>query len=235
MAENKKGFILYSDQIHLFENLEDVEAGRLIKHIFRYVNDQNPDAPDKITNISFEPIKQQLKRDLRKFEAIREKRSQAGKISAEIKKQQTSTKSTSVESVQQTLTKSTDNVNVNVNVNDNVNVNVKDINISFDVFWDMYNKKIGSKEKLKKKWEKLKPTEREKIIETLPIFLSGIKEKQFQPYPDTYLNNRRWEDQISANGKKTYKLYSAQGSQSFDLTDAEYQLKTASGYWTISA
>ena len=50
-----------------------------------------------------------------------------------------------------------------------------------------------------KKWNKLKNSEREKIIETLPAFINGIRDKQFQPYPETYLNNRRWEDEIENN------------------------------------
>jgi len=68
MADNKKSVILYCDVIHTFEVLEDDEAGRLIKHYLRYVNDLNPVAPDKLTQIAFEPIKQQLKRDLIKWE-----------------------------------------------------------------------------------------------------------------------------------------------------------------------
>ena len=123
----KKSIILYVDVISTFEALADDEAGRLIKHFLRYVNDLNPTAPDKLTQIAFEPIKQQLKRDLAKWDEIKVKRSNAGKISAE-KKQQNSTKSTHVEFVQQTSTKSTvtDNVNVTVNVTDTVNV--KDTN-----------------------------------------------------------------------------------------------------------
>jgi len=123
MAENKKGFVLYADQQSIFDKLTDSEAGALIKHIFNYVNDKNPIASDRITDISFEPIKLQLKRDLKKWEEIKLKRSNAGKLSAE-KRQQTSTKSTHVESVQQTSTKST----VIVNVNDKVNVNDTVIN-----------------------------------------------------------------------------------------------------------
>lgn len=80
MAENKKSFILYADQIALFENLDDDEAGRLIKHIYRYVNDLNPECPDKITKIAFEPIKHQLKRDLVSWEETCAKRSESGKL-----------------------------------------------------------------------------------------------------------------------------------------------------------
>lgn len=50
-----------------------------MKHFFRYVNDQNPKAPDKLTQIVFEPIKQQLKRDLKKWETKAKKNSENAK------------------------------------------------------------------------------------------------------------------------------------------------------------
>lgn len=86
MAENKKSFLLYVDQISLFETLTDEEAGKLIKHIFRYVNDLNPEIPDRITQIGFEPIKYQLKRDLIKYKEKIEQSSEAGKASAEARR-----------------------------------------------------------------------------------------------------------------------------------------------------
>ena len=67
MAENKKSFILYCDIIHTIEKLDDVDAGKLFKHVLRYVNDMNPETDHLITQIAFEPIKQQLKRDLVKY------------------------------------------------------------------------------------------------------------------------------------------------------------------------
>jgi hypothetical protein len=79
MAEGKKSVLLYCDIIHTVEELEDDEAGRLFKHYLRYINDQNPEPPDKLTKIVFEPIKQTLKRDLKKYEAFVEKQSLNGK------------------------------------------------------------------------------------------------------------------------------------------------------------
>lgn len=72
----------------------------------------------------------------------------------------------------------------------------KIINISFDSFWSYYNKKVGDKAKCQKKWEKLVDAERTKIMEILPAFLAGIKDKQFQPFPETFLNQRRWENEL---------------------------------------
>ena len=71
MAKDKKGFILYCDVIHTVEKLTDEQAGKLFKHILKYVNDQDPTPEDVITEIAFEPIKQSLKRDLQKYEGIR--------------------------------------------------------------------------------------------------------------------------------------------------------------------
>lgn len=70
MAENKKSFLLYCDVIHTVNRLTNEQAGELFKHILSYVNDENPTGESIITEIAFEPIKQQLKRDLVKYESI---------------------------------------------------------------------------------------------------------------------------------------------------------------------
>ena len=85
MAKGKKSFVLYSDQKELFEALTDEQSGKLIKHIFRYVNDENPTLDDPILKIAFITIKSVLKRDLNKWENQIKQRSEAGKRSAEIR------------------------------------------------------------------------------------------------------------------------------------------------------
>ncbi len=80
MADNKNRIIVYRDWITTFESLSDEEAGRLIKHFFRYINDKNPEPPDRLTSLLFEPIKQALKRDLKKYKAICLKNSDNVKI-----------------------------------------------------------------------------------------------------------------------------------------------------------
>ena len=68
MAKDKKSFLLYCDLIHTVNKLSDEQAGKLLKHILSYVNNENPVANDVIIDLVFEPIKQQLKRDLKKYE-----------------------------------------------------------------------------------------------------------------------------------------------------------------------
>ena len=79
MAENKKSFVAYCDWQETFEELSDEEAGKLVKHLFNYVNDNNPETSDKLTKMCFIPIKQSLKRDLKKYEGYIEKQSVNGK------------------------------------------------------------------------------------------------------------------------------------------------------------
>jgi len=123
MAQNKKSFVLYCDLIDNIDHLTNEEKGILFNHLLEYVNDKNPVLEDRVLISVWKPIQRQLKRDLKKFEEVKIKRSEAGKESARLralkKEQQPLTKSTSVESVQQGSTNSTVNDNVNVNVINN--------------------------------------------------------------------------------------------------------------------
>jgi hypothetical protein len=124
MAENKKSFILYADLIHTFNELSDEEAGKLIKHIFSYVNDLEPEINDRLLKIAFEPIKQQLKRDLKRWENFREKQSYNGKKGGRPAKANTETENPENPKNPSLSDESQKSLNVTVNVNDNVNANV---------------------------------------------------------------------------------------------------------------
>lgn len=115
MAENKKSFIAYSDWDGMFQALPDEVAGKLIKHIFAYVNDRNPKSEDFVINALFEQVKSTLKRDLVKWEQQRDQRVIAGKKSAAIRATKTNDRSTTVDETERKPT-------VSVSVSDNVNV-----------------------------------------------------------------------------------------------------------------
>lgn len=114
MAKDKKSFILYCDQQGLFNKLPDEIAGKLIKHIFAYVNDENPIASDLLLEIAFEPIKLQLKRDLRKYdEYIDKQRVNGAKGGRPTKPNETQKTQAFFDKP-----KKADNVNANVNANE---------------------------------------------------------------------------------------------------------------------
>lgn len=159
----KDSFILYTEQQEVFDNLSDEEAGQLIKAIFNYVETGEASNLNKTLNLAFIPIRQNIDRNSDKWEETKNKRSEAGKKSAEIRKQQKSTNSTSVNFVKSKSTNSTSvdfvknkSTNSTVNVNDNVNVNV--------------NKKENIKEKEQKihfaEFVTMTNAEHEKLVST---------------------------------------------------------------------
>jgi len=120
MADNKKSVLLYCDIIHTVEELDDVDAGLLFKHYLRYINDQNPEPPSKLIKIVFEPIKQNLKRDLKKWEEKMHSRSIAGKAGADARWQKMANDGKRINEMAKMPVIVT--VKDTVTVNDNVNV-----------------------------------------------------------------------------------------------------------------
>jgi hypothetical protein len=125
MAKDKKSFILYCDQQGVFNMLPDEQAGKLIKHIFAYVNDEEPTSEDLLLTIAFESIKTQLKRDLRKYENYIDKQKENGRKGGRPKTQPF------LDETQKTQAfflkpKKADNVNVNVNENVIIKENIKE-------------------------------------------------------------------------------------------------------------
>ena len=83
----------------------------------------------------------------------------------------------------------TETENRTITINEN-------INIDFEWFWNEYDKKIGEKQKLKKKWIKLTDEERQNAMNYLDLYKQSVPDKQFRKNPETFLNNKSWNDEI---------------------------------------
>ena len=167
MAEDKKSFLLYTDLIHTVNKMPNDKAGELFKHILSYVNDLNPETEDLIIQLTFEPIKQQLKRDLLKYKESIIDKSNAGKlgnlkrwhkdlydkvINNQIELDNAlniaeSRKVSHTDNVQsQPIAEIAVNDNVNVNVKDKVINNIKDRKTSFAIslepYLELYNREM---------------------------------------------------------------------------------------------
>ena len=68
--------------------------------------------------------------------------------------------------------------------------------IDFKIFWDIYDKKVGNKTKIKRKWDKLQPEIQKRAIEHIRLYVLSTPDKQFRLNPETYLNNRGWNNEI---------------------------------------
>jgi hypothetical protein len=136
MAEGKKSFVLYCDQKEMFEHLPADMCKKLILHLFRYVNDENPQTDDVILNALFAPIKHQLKRDLEKWEKRAENSRENGKKGGRPITQVNPNKPSG-------LINNPDEPRKPVTVNGNVSVNDSDIKENkAKAFIDWFNKEI---------------------------------------------------------------------------------------------
>lgn len=103
---------------------------------------------------------------------------------------------------------------VNTDNNDNNDNNEKKINISFDDFWDEYDKKVGVKTKLESKWKKLTDKERELIMQYIPKYKLSQPDKKYRQDPETFFNKKKWNDEIvGLNGDAEKKKYEVAGSR----------------------
>ena len=158
MAKDKKAFVLYADLIHTVEQLSSEQAGDLFKHILRYVNDKDPVSKDILINIAFEPIKQQLKRDLKKYENRAEKSRNNGKLGGrpknlnkpkkpsrlinnltEPKKPVTVTVTDTVKDIY--IRKQDFRASINKFIKDNPNKYPKQLYIDFEEYWTEHGEK----------------------------------------------------------------------------------------------
>lgn len=78
----------------------------------------------------------------------------------------------------------------------NKQLTLEQLNISFDDFWDLYDKKVGKKEKLISKWNSLSETEKQKIMDYIPKYKIQQPNKSFRKDPMTFFNNESWNDEI---------------------------------------
>ena len=219
MAEGKKSFILYLQQRSVFDGLEDAEAGKLIKTIFSYVCDENPQ-PTGMTKYAFEIIKPVLKADLKKYEEKKEKYTEnIRKRWNNEEKEKIQSNTIEYNGIPSDSVYVNDNVNVNVNVLSKDNeLNNRDINIScskeeknesiFESFWKVYPRKVG-KEKCRNWFKSHKPKEElvQKMIEAVEEQKKSKQwsDPQYIPHPYTWLNQGRWEDELTPSKDSTFQ------------------------------
>jgi hypothetical protein len=73
---------------------------------------------------------------------------------------------------------------------------VIDINISMDDFWDLYDKKVGDKIKIEKKWIALRGYERVKAMDYIPNYKISQPDKKYRLNPETFINQKGWNNEL---------------------------------------
>ena len=124
---------------------------------------------------------QRIDNEIKHFQAKRQQASNAGKASAE---RRNNIRSTDVQPTN----------NHKPITNNQVNKEYID---RFDTFWKHYPRKV-SKPNALKAWIKIKPDDEltKTIISAISKQNLSAKEEQFIPHPASWLNGRRWEDEV---------------------------------------
>lgn len=67
---------------------------------------------------------------------------------------------------------------------------------TFERAWNLYEKKVGCKAKLEKKWNSMSQKNRKAAIEYIPLYVISQPDKQYRKNFQTFLNQRGWEDEL---------------------------------------
>lgn len=100
----------------------------------------------------------------------------------------------------------------NHNTNKDQSTNDQLYTTEFEEFWDAYDKKVD-KRKSAKKWKKLSKSDREAVMEFIPIYKKYQPNPQYRKNPTTFFNNRSWEDEFIKDQIKNGKTRSAENGK----------------------
>jgi hypothetical protein len=73
----------------------------------------------------------------------------------------------------------------------------------FEELWNLYDKKV-SKEASYKAFKNVLQKEYDEIRNNIPLFVKQFTDKQFQPHFSTYLNGKRWQDELKSVTSQTF-------------------------------
>ncbi len=212
--KEKNSFIVYYEWEEMFGYMSDKQIADMLRAMFSYAKrGEMPEFSNPLLNSNFCVMKYAIDRNNEKYKAKCDKNKENAKLRWEKEK------CSDIKNMRtHKIYADNDNDNVNDNDNDNDNVNDK-YNIStssspsardcgnksaysddFLEFWGSYPKKVG-KGAAFKIYQKLKLTKNEKAAILTALNWQKKSEQwlkengQFIPYPATYLNQRRWEDE----------------------------------------
>jgi hypothetical protein len=209
----RRSFLLHIDSLDVLDELSNEEAGKLLKAMRDYHNDEEMQL-DALTKIVFSSFKNQFNRDTLKYQTTCERRANAGSMGGKQKVANAS-------KPKQKVTKLADNDNVskNDNVNDSDNKSdsdsdskkIKDLspkvdlNGLFEKVWKQYPSKQNKKKALA---TFISYVNKNKL--NAEVFADGLvidickrcNSQQFgfdKLHFTTYMNGERWNDEITQN------------------------------------
>ena len=104
----------------------------------------------------------------------------------------------------------------------------KDDEYTFDNIWNLYDKKVGCKDKLRNKWNSMSKADRKAATEYVPLYVIATEDKKYRKNFQTFLNQRGWEDEIIGTPQQpTINEHPSDISILIDKTRAERNVNSA--------
>ncbi len=99
---------------------------------------------------------------------------------------------------------------------------------TFERAWNLYDKKVGCKDKLRKKWNSMSKADRKAATEYVPLYVIATEDKKYRKNFQTFLNQRGWEDEIIGTPQQpTVNEHPSDISILIDKTRAELNVNNA--------
>lgn len=208
----KNSFVFYHDWAELLKKLPTDEIGNITLALIEYSESGTVPELSPIADIVFTAFKQAIDKDIEKWEATCQKNAENGRKGGRPQKP----KKTNGFFENPKEPKKADNeyeYEYDIDIENEINTPPtpsKEAGEDFDEFWKAYPKKVA-KAQAQKAWSKLKP---DKAL--LTVIIEALKRQkqsaqwlrdngQYIPYPATWLNGRRWEDDLKQSSQMSPK------------------------------
>lgn len=210
------GFIFQDDYLAKVAKLSDQELGRLVRALAKYHTTGEEQELAGRESVAYDFIKDDIDKAEKAYAAKCEKNRQNRLKTNDDERKRTITNDD----------ERTQNINKNIKDKENSLTRVKEKSHGFDTFWAAYPRHTG-KQAAQKAFERLNPDD-----DLLNIMLSSISAwknsdqwtkdgGQFIPHPATWLNGRRWEDELPKTVPFKGKQVTAQMYTQRDYTEEE--------------
>ena len=194
---SKEYFLAYHSYLENWEDLSDVECGRLFRAALKYSIAGEAPSLTGCERYLFKTVKSQIDRDNKKYDEKCAKNKENGKYGALGGRPKKGENPKNPNGFPKTLNKGEGEDKGKCITPLSTNVDVP----PFEKFWEAYPKKVA-KQAAVKAFAKLSPSEA-----TLNVILAGVRKwsetkqwlndgGEFIPNPATFLNGARWEDEM---------------------------------------
>ena len=235
MKTEANTILLFTEHRAAIDYLSDEDAGKLIKALFAYVDENKlPDFNGPMMSL-FTVIRTQIDRSHEAYKAKFERNSANAKKRFAIHSTSATVSSgiPSQANVNERIPPHTDASLPNPNrnpkskpdIDDGANTHIinEDVVVEgevypFDEIWNIYGKFVGDVEALRKRWNELSADEKRNIFNYVPLYVQSRPEKKYRKDFANFLTCRTWEtapiNQLNtSNGSNTQYGTSSNGTR----------------------